>query len=133
MEASTLKANSTSALWIAFAGWAFPGSGHFLQGRLWRGLIITSTVLVMYALGLILGGHLFSLLRSDTGLLSYVFAFCDFGSGIIYLGCNMLGIGTVDQAWRSTAEYGNVFLMVAGLLNYVAMLDAYDMAIGRKL
>ncbi len=29
-------------------------------------------------------------------------------------------------------EYGNTFLMTAGLLNFLVILDAYDIAAGRK-
>ena len=29
-------------------------------------------------------------------------------------------------------EYGNAFLIVAGLLNALVALDAYDIALGRK-
>jgi len=31
-----------------------------------------------------------------------------------------------------TYEYGNTFLIVAGLLNFLVMLDAYDIGAGRK-
>ena len=31
-----------------------------------------------------------------------------------------------------TYEYGNSFLIVAGLLNFLVMLDAFDVAMGRK-
>ena len=31
-----------------------------------------------------------------------------------------------------TYEYGNAFVMTAGLLNLLVVIDAYDIAIGRK-
>jgi hypothetical protein len=31
-----------------------------------------------------------------------------------------------------TWEYGNTFLIVSGLLNFLVILDAYDIAMGRK-
>ena len=31
-----------------------------------------------------------------------------------------------------TYEYGNAFLIVAGLLNLLVVIDAYDVAMGRK-
>ena len=40
-----------------------------------------------------------------------------------------IGTGTVVEA---SYEYGNTFLIVAGLLNMLVMIDAYDVALGRK-
>ncbi|MGE3466584.1 MAG: DUF6677 family protein, partial [Pyrinomonadaceae bacterium] len=37
-----------------------------------------------------------------------------------------------EVAARATFEYGGRFLEVAGLLNYLAMIDAVDVAVGRK-
>jgi hypothetical protein len=47
----------------------------------------------------------------------------------------VLGIGFTDDpvhAARATYEYGNTFLLIAGLLNYLCMLDAFDISAGRK-
>ena len=49
--------------------------------------------------------------------------------------CLLFGIGFSDnpeQAARATYEYGNTFLLIAGLLNYLTVLDAFDIAVGRK-
>ena len=57
------------------------------------------------------------------------------GTGILFIICWLLGIGFGDdpvQAARVTYEYGNTFLLIAGLLNYLVMLDAFDIAAGRK-
>jgi len=57
------------------------------------------------------------------------------GSGILYLACWFFDIGFADdltQAARATYEYGNTFLLIAGLLNYLNVLDAFDIAAGRK-
>jgi hypothetical protein len=37
-----------------------------------------------------------------------------------------------QQAARATYEYGNMLLLLAGLLNYLTVLDAFDIAVGRK-
>jgi hypothetical protein len=40
-----------------------------------------------------------------------------------------VGAGTVTAV---TYEYGNCFMIVAGLLNFLVVLDAFDIAMGRK-
>jgi hypothetical protein len=87
----------------------------------------------MFAIGLLFGGHLYGLQNvPDIGLLAYIYGFCDLGSGLLYLVCRWSGVGFTEQAQRATAEYGNVFLMVAGLLNFLAALDTFDITAGRK-
>ncbi|HLL76850.1 MAG TPA: DUF6677 family protein [Pyrinomonadaceae bacterium] len=129
-----LTTHSTGRAWLAGAlTWAIPGAGHLLIGKTPRGLILGGVVLFMFALGLLLGGHLYGPHNStDIGLLAYVYGFCNLGLGAAYAVCLWAGVGLTDQAARATAEYGNVFLIVAGLLNYLSMLDAFDIAAGRK-
>lgn len=113
--------------------WAVPGAGHFALGRALTALLLGGAVWVMFLTGLALGGHLHSLFHSTTGMLSYVFGLFDLGTGLVYVACRTLGVGVEEQAHLATSEYGNVFLMVAGLLNYLLALDAYDIRAGRKL
>ena len=120
--------------WLAGAlAWVVPGAGHFYQGHLVRGLLLGGTVLAMYVVGCLLGGHLYGLHNvAETGFLAYVFGFCDLGTGLLYLGSLLADVAVTDHAQLATAEYGDRFLMVAGLLNYLSMLDAFDLAVGRK-
>ena len=120
--------------WLAGGlAWAIPGAGHFYQGHTVRGLLLGGSVLAMYVVGWLLGGHLYGLYNvEETGFLAYVFGFCDLGTGLLYLGSLLANIAVTDQSHLATAEYGDRFLMVAGLLNYLCMLDAFDIAVGRK-
>ncbi|HJR07213.1 MAG TPA: DUF6677 family protein [Pyrinomonadaceae bacterium] len=120
--------------WLAGGlAWAIPGAGHLYQGHFVRGLLLGGTVFVMYLLGLLFGGHLYGLHNvSETGFLAYVFGFCDLGTGLLYLLSLLSNIGVTDHSQLATSEYGDRFLMVAGLLNYLSMLDAFDIAAGRK-
>jgi hypothetical protein len=113
--------------------WALPGAGHFLQGHLGRGGVLGGSVFCMYFIGWLLGGHLYGLHNvSEAGFLAYVFGFCDLGSGLLYLLSSVANIAVLDHSQLATSEYGDRFLMVAGLLNYLCMLDAFDIAVGRK-
>ena len=122
-----------SAWLIGLAAWAVPGLGHVLQRRWMRGLLLGGAVWGMFFLGLWLGGHLFTV--TDNGLAALVQLLpvsANVGSGLLYLFCWLTNTGFAEQAQRVTYEYGNTFLLVAGLLNYLAALDAFDIAAGRK-
>lgn len=120
--------------WVAGGlAWAIPGAGHFYQGHTVRGLLLGGSVLAMYVIGWLLGGHLYGLHNvAETGFLAYVFGFCDLGTGLLYLASLLGNIAVTDNARLATSEYGDRFLMVAGLLNYLSMLDAFDIAVRRK-
>lgn len=85
-----------------------------------------------------MGGHLFTYTGGEPGLSSLLQIppmIANLGTGLLYLVCWVLGFGFSDdpqQAARATYEYGNTFLLIAGLLNYLAMLDAFDISAGRK-
>ena len=127
-----------SAWWMGIAAWAVPGAGHFLQGRWVRGLLISAAVVGMFLIGLSFGGHLFGLGGGGEGssqLLQLPPMIANLGTGALYLLCWAGRTGFSDSAEYArlaTFEYGNTFLLVAGLLNYLAMLDAFDIAAGRK-
>lgn len=120
--------------WLAGGmAWAVPGAGHLYQGHVVRGALLGGTVFAMYFVGWALGGHLYGLHNiSETGFLAYVFGFCDLGTGLLYLSSLLGDIAVTDHAQLATSEYGDRFLMVAGLLNYLSMLDAFDIGAGRK-
>lgn len=125
-----------SAWMMGIAGWFVPGAGHALQGRWLRGLLLGGIVIVMFVIGLKLGGHLFPLFgpydEGMSALLQVPPTIANVGAGALYLFCLVTGIGFTDHANFPTYEYGNTFLLVAGLLNYLVMLDAFDIGAGRK-
>jgi hypothetical protein len=51
--------------------------------------------------------------------------------GLPFFAAKLLGMGT-GEVTAHTYEYGYTFCIVAGLLNMLVMLDAYDIAVGRK-
>ena len=132
----TSKAETPRSAWlIGLAAWAVPGLGHLLQRRWARALLLGGAVWAMFFTGLWLGGHLFRVSASDQGLtalLQLLPMTANAGTGLLYIFCWLTNTGFAEQAQRITYEYGNTFLLVAGLLNYLAMLDAFDLAAGRK-
>jgi len=117
---------------IGFISWLVPGLGHLVQGRILRGALSGATVLLMFVLGILIGGHIYGLRETDEGLLSSLFGLCDLGSGLLYFTARLAGLGVNERPEQATAEYGSVFLMVAGLLNLILALDAFDIKAGRK-
>ena len=133
----TSNAETPRVAWLmGLAACAVPGLGHLLQRRWGRGLLLGGAVWVMFITGLVLGGHLFTVSSKEQGLLAVVVQLlpmsANVGSGLLYLICWITNTGFAEQAHRLTYEYGNTFLLVAGLLNYLAALDAFDIAAGRK-
>jgi len=119
-------------------GWLLPGVGHVLQGRWGRALLLGGAVWACFILGLAMGGHMFSPTPSDQSSSAWLQVppmIANLGSGILYIASWLMGVGFSDDpahAARATYEYGNTFLLIAGLLNYLAMLDAFDISAGRK-
>jgi len=114
---------------LCLASWAIPGAGHLWLGRRAKGLIFLAALPVMFAIGLAIRGRLFPFELSDP--LVPLAAFADLGIGVPYFIAAALGYGTGDVR-AVTYEYGNAFLIVAGLLNLLVVIDAYDVAVGRK-
>lgn len=126
--AQSIQSNSKTAF-ICVAAWAIPGAGHVLQGRVSKGAIFFVALTLMFACGLWLEGQLFPFELSQP--LVALEAFADVGIGIPYFVARALGMDA-GRVVAVTYEYGNVFTIVAGLLNMLVVLDAYDIARGRK-
>lgn len=126
-----------SAWLIGLAAWFVPGAGHLALRSWGRAALMGGAVWVCFILGLAMGGHLFDLssAQGSSALLQVPPMIANLGSGLLYLICWGLGIGLGDdpqQAARATYEYGTTFLLIAGLLNYLTVLDAFDIATRRK-
>ena len=126
-----------SAWLIGAVAWFIPGAGHLLQRRWWRGLLMGGAVWLSFFIGLAMGGHMFDLNAPEgsSQLLQVPPMIANLGTGALYIISWLIGYGFADdpvQAARATYEYGNTFLLIAGLMNYLTMLDAFDIAVGRK-
>ncbi|HLH30682.1 MAG TPA: DUF6677 family protein [Terriglobia bacterium] len=118
-----------ATLAVCGGGWLVPGLGHLLIGRWIRGLIFAACVFAMFGLGLAMHGKLYDL-EFDEPL--HVFAFiANIGAGIPYWIAEHLNLGVGTMSWPSY-DYGTTYLWVCGLLNYLIVLDAFDIAQGRK-
>jgi hypothetical protein len=122
------------------AAWLVPGAGHLVLGRLGRAALFFVTITGSFILGLALDARLFwPATDSATGvgmdridLISALWFFAQIGSGLCYIGSHLLGFGLTPRPEAATFEYGNTFTFLAGLLNYLVVHDAFDIAAGRK-
>lgn len=114
---------------VCAAAWFVPGAGHLLQGRRQKGLIFLVAIPLMFAFGLWLEGRLFPYEIAQPLVL--LAAFANLGNGLPYLVASAAGLGP-GVVTAASYEYGNAFLIVSGLLNMLVVLDAYDVALGRK-
>jgi hypothetical protein len=121
--------SSSMALLVLIAGWLVPGAGHLLLGKWARGLILFATLVLMFGIGAALQGKIYS---PNTGDLLDILNFAgDLGSGLLYVVAKLFGFGQAAVVTVS-ADYGTKFMVVAGLLNVIAAVDAHSLATGRK-
>ena len=137
MDAEEDEPTPSSAWLIGVAAWFIPGLGHALLKKWPRALLMGGAVWLCFFIGLNMGGHMFDLNAAEgsSQLLQVPPMIANLGTGALYIVSWMFGYGFADdpaQAARATYEYGNTFLLIAGLLNYLTMLDAFDIAAGRK-
>lgn len=121
--------SSSMALLVLIAGWLVPGAGHFMLGKWVRGLLLFVTLVLMFSIGVALQGKIYS---PNTGDLLDILNFAgDLGTGLLYVVAKLFDLGQVAVVTVS-ADYGTKFMVVAGLLNVIAAVDAHSLATGRK-
>jgi len=118
---------------IVALAWLVPGGGHFLLKRPGRGALLLGSVVLMFLLGLMMRGAMF---QPQTGDVLTTIIYCggflgDLASGLLYLLTIWLGYSQPDMAGH-VHDYGTKFLVAAGLLNVLAMVDAYEIAMKEK-
>jgi hypothetical protein len=136
-ETTTPDAQSTAAAvpltgmaaMAPLIGWLIPGAGHLIQKRWIRGLLLLGSVAGMFAFGLAMQGKVY---QPNTGDLLDILGFIgDLGSGAFYFMARIFDWGGTSIT-SAVADYGTKFIVVAGLLNIMAAVDAYHIAIGKK-
>src|SRR5690348_5607169 len=105
-------------------GWFIPGGGHFLLKRTGRGTLLLVSVTAMFLCGLMMRGYMFTPQSGDllTTLINTGGFVGDVASGLLYLLTVWLGYNQPDTAGH-VHDYGTKFLVTAGLLNVLAMVD----------
>jgi hypothetical protein len=120
---------TTMSVVVPALAWLIPGAGHLIQKRYGRGLLLMISVGTMFLLGLAMQGRVY---KPNGGDILDILGFIgDVGAGGLYIVTRAMdwGQGAISHA---TADYGTKYLIVAGLLNFIAVADAYHIVIGKK-
>ena len=113
--------------------WLIPGAGHYYLRRKWHGAILLATITGMFLAGLLMQGRMFTPMSGDlfTTIMTYGGYVGDVCNGLLYFVTVWFGY---DQETLPGAvhDYGTKFIVCSGLLNLLAMVDAYEIASGKK-
>jgi hypothetical protein len=114
---------------LCVAAWLVPGAGHYLLRRRGRALILFLAIIAMFVFGLIMKGQFFSTQSASwLEVLGYYGELC---VGLAVFVAHFFGYAGGDPFFVSS-DFGTAFLVSAGMLNVLTILDAYDIALGRK-
>ena len=123
------KTTSLPPTLILIAGWLIPGAGHLLLGRWVRGALLFVSIVAMFGIGLALRGKVYG--PNTAELLDMLNFAGDLGACLLYVAARVFDLGQA-AVQIAVADYGTKFMIVAGLLNFIAVADAYHIAIGKK-
>ena len=126
---STAAAGVGNALVAAVAAWLVPGLGHIYLKRYLRGLAFFVLVIASVIIGFWLEGNLYIPVRGQP--LTALATLGAMGMGFPYF-LLRYGLHYQGDIVGASYEYGTAFLLTAGLMNWLLVLDAFDIVRGRK-
>jgi hypothetical protein len=128
-QAAQAEPVSMMAVLAPAVAWLIPGAGHMIQKRWIRGALLFISIVTLFLLGLAMQGRIY---KANGGDILDILGFIgDVGAGGLYIVTATMDWGQGAIAF-ATADYGTKFMIVAGLLNFIAVADAYHIAIGKK-
>lgn len=117
------------AVALGVVAWLLPGFGHFLLGKRVRALGFALVMAAAFGVGLKLDGNLYRPTQGQP--LSYLATLGAMGIGAPYFAARY-GADYQGKPEAQGFEYGTVFLLSAGLMNLLLVLDVWDIAQGRR-
>jgi hypothetical protein len=147
-----MPSKGASAFISCLLAWIVPGGGHLYLGKRSRAVVFFLVVVATFLLGVLNQGRSYLIDRDQP--LTYLATLTNIATGPMELISRKLTYhrmvyslpadenrpetAQLLQAMRErvkivTDEYGTTYLLTAGLMNILLMLDAFDIAIGRKV
>ena len=150
---SGVDAPATRPPWLpCLLAWLVPGLGHLVLGRRTQAAVFACVIVVCFATGVALSGTVYALDRDQP--LSYLSTFANLGVGPLDAWGRLVTFGELRYSMPDTRlagpehervqrrvrrriaqpshAYGRTFLLTAGVMNLLLMLDVYDVCVGRK-
>lgn len=118
---------------VVLVAWLIPGGGHFYLKRTGRGMMLAAAITITFLFGVMMRGAMFEPMKGDllTTIIYYGGFIADMASGVLYMLTVWLGYSQPEIAGH-VHDYGTKFLVAAGLMNVLAMVDAFEIVSGRK-
>jgi hypothetical protein len=111
------------------SAWLVPGLGHVYLKRRLRGLAFFVLVITSLLIGCKLEGNLYQVDRTQP--LTILATLGSMGTGFPYF-LLRYGLHYQGNVMGAGYEYGTAFLLTAGLMNLLLVLDAWDIVRGKK-
>lgn len=134
-DVEAVKTTGDSSLFFApttikncVLNWLVPGLGYFLVGRKKAGIMIMSALFLGLLFGVLLGGDLFPFVGE--GKLRGAGAICQMGMGLPYFLSKL--IFTRGTPLDISYDYGTSYLLIVGMLNWLGVIDIFDISVKRK-
>jgi hypothetical protein len=128
-QRGSLQAHAVMATISCIAGLLVPGLGHAVLKKWMKALVFFFSISIMVTLGLQLHGQLYG--PEFTDIFSTLQFISEAGSGLLYWVPFVAGYPMPEPS-AYTFDFANRFLYVAGLLNMLIVIDAFDISLGRK-
>ncbi len=122
-----MSRRTITAMVLAFL---VPGAGHLYLGKRARALVFFCIVVLMFVLGTVIDGDVYTVGRTGGSLLRLLASLGTMGAGVLYFAA--VGMGIHGDVTSITYEHGTAFTITAGLMNLLLVLDCYDISEGRK-
>ncbi|HEV8132213.1 MAG TPA: DUF6677 family protein [Acidobacteriota bacterium] len=121
--------NPVKTIIACVLAWAVPGLGHLYLKKSFRSAVFFVSFALLFWMGLRQQGKIYSLESLD--FFAILKFFDNLSMGVIYFWARSAGVGQ-GNITAFTFEYGNTFLLTAGLLNMLFVVDVFDIAQERK-
>ena len=127
-ESEEPRRRSTAAAMVL--AWLVPGLGHYYLGRRKTAIAFALIVAATFLLGLSFQGRLYTVEEGQP--LTILATFAVYGAGLLNLAARAITENPAGTILSPTYEYGCAYLLTAGLMNLLLVLDAHDLATGKK-